>query len=109
MNRGVLAKLVFCVFVFSIYLFNYMDRVSDLTKLKLKLPKVKREVYLILEENKRLKIEIERFENPSHLMELARSPEFAHLKHPLIKDVLKVKEGIALESSFKKEFFNNKK
>jgi hypothetical protein len=86
-----------------------MDRVSYLTKLKLKLPKVKRDAHLIMEENRRLKIEIERFENPTHLMELARSPEFAHLKHPLIKDVLKVKEGVALENSFKKDFFNNKK
>ena len=38
----------------------------------------------------RLSFAIEKFENPLHLMELARKPEFSHLKHPLVTEVVTV-------------------
>ena len=75
----------------------YLDKQNELTKLKIMVPKAERELVLLKEENRRIKYEIEQFESPSHLMELARLPEFAHLRHPLVKDVLKVEEGIALQ------------
>ncbi|MFS8563891.1 MAG: hypothetical protein LVR00_06080 [Rhabdochlamydiaceae bacterium] len=51
------------------------------------------------EKNTQLKYEIERFENPEHLMELAREQRFSHLMHPLMNDVLMLREGIAIQSS----------
>jgi hypothetical protein len=64
--------------------------------MKLCLPKVEKEILVLKEENKRLRYEIDQFENPNHLMELARSPEYSYLKHPLVKDVLKVAQGVAM-------------
>lgn len=76
--------------------YAYVSKVNQLTEVKLKVPKIEKEIRLLIEENKNLKYQIERFENPTHLMELARSVEYTHLKHPLLKDVLKVQEGVAL-------------
>ncbi len=91
-------RLTFCIGLILTLLFVYLDKQNELTKLKIMMPKVEKEIVLLKEENKRLKYEIEKFESPSHLMELARLPEFAHLKHPLVKNILKVEEGIALTS-----------
>ena len=104
MSKRFLFNLVFSVFLFSLCLFNYLGKMNSLTKMKLELPKVEKEVYLLKEENKRLKYEIDRFESPNHLMELARKKEFSHLKHPLVKDILKIDKGVAVSS---KEFLKN--
>lgn len=83
-----------CVVVFGISTFSYINKSNDLTRIKLRLPKEEREVALLRERNKQLRYEISQFENPAHLMELAR--EFSHLRHPIVEEVLKVKEGLAL-------------
>jgi hypothetical protein len=54
----------------------------------LEIPKVAREIEALESKNARLKYLIESFENPIHLMELARKPEFRYLKHPYIKDII---------------------
>jgi len=59
------------------------------------LPAVEKEIHLINEENRRLAFELEQFENPAHLIELAHHPEFGHLKHPLLKEILTVPEALA--------------
>jgi len=43
-----------------------------------------------------MKYEVEMFENPVYLMQLSRNPEYGHLKHPIIDDVLTIPEGVAL-------------
>jgi hypothetical protein len=68
---------------------------NELTHLKIRLPDVEKEIKLIQEENRRLAYEIDQFENPSHLIEIAHRPEFAHLKHPLLKEILTVPEVLA--------------
>ncbi len=92
-----LFRITLCTTVVLALLLIYLDKQNELTKLKIMVPKAERELVLLKEENRRIKYEIEQFESPSHLMELARLPEFAHLRHPLVKDVLKVEEGIALQ------------
>ena len=92
-----LFRITLCTTVVLALLLIYLDKQNELTKLKIMVPKAERELVLLKEENRRIKYEIEQFESPSHLMELARLPEFAHLKHPLVKDVLKVEEGMALQ------------
>ena len=90
-----LFRLTICTTIILALLLIYLDKQNELTKLKIMVPKVEKGIVLLKEENRRLKYEIEQFESPSHLMELARLPEFAHLRHPLVKDVLKVEEGMA--------------
>ena len=53
-------------------------------------PELAKELHRLEEENQRLQCEIEKFENPLHLMTLARKAEFAHLKHPTLLDIITV-------------------
>lgn len=92
---GILLKLGFCLGVSGLCLYSYLDMQNQVTKLKIQLPEVEKEVKLIQEENRRLCYQIEQFESPAHLIELAHRPEYAHLKHPLLKEILTVPEALA--------------
>ena len=76
------------VFIVTMTLYAYLNKHNALTELRIKLPQVKKELKAVEEENVRLLFEIERFEQPLHLMELARKPQYAHLKHPPISDII---------------------
>jgi hypothetical protein len=93
--KNLLLRLGFCFTVCGFCLYSYLDKQNDLTQLKIKLPEVDQELRLIREENRRLLYEIDQFQSPSHLMELARRPEFSHLKHPILKEILTVPEVLA--------------
>jgi hypothetical protein len=101
MSRGMLLRLGFCLAVLSLCLYSYLNRQNELTHLKIRLPQLEKEIKLIAEENCRLQYEIERMENPTRLIELAHRPEFGNLKHPLMKEVLTLPEGVALKSDQK--------
>ena len=90
-------KTVVCVIASSFCLYNYVDKSNRLTFLKMQVPKIEAELRMLKEKNDLLRYEAESFEDPNRLMQLVSCPEYAHLKHPLIKDVLKLKEGIALQ------------
>lgn len=92
---GVLLKLGVCLSVFGLCLYSYLDTQNQVTQLKIQLPEVEKEIQLIQEENRRLSYQIEQFESPAHLIELAHHPEYAHLKHPLLKEILTVPEALA--------------
>ena len=68
---------------------------NEVTQLKIRLPEMEKEIRVIQEESRRLCYQIEQFENPANLIELARLPEYAHLKHPLLKEILTVPEAFA--------------
>ena len=93
--KGMLVRLGICLAVFGLGLYSYLDTQNQLTHLKIRLPDVEKELNLIREENRRLAYEIDQFESPAHLIELAHYPEYAHLKHPLIKEILTVPEAFA--------------
>ena len=88
MNLGFLLRLFLCLLVFSVYLFLYVEKQNELTELRFRIPVVAKELKALQDENAKLQYEVEQFENPAHLMELARNPEFTHLKHPLVKDII---------------------
>lgn len=94
-----LIHLGVCLTVFGICLYSYLNAQNTVTELKIRLPKVEKEIQLIREDNRRLSFEIDRFENPSHLIELAHRPEYGHLKHPLLKEILTVPEAFAVTES----------
>lgn len=93
--KELLFRLGFCLGVLGLCLYSYLNTQNQLTHLKIRLPDVEKEVKLIQEENRRLAYEIDLFENPAHLIELAHYPEYAHLKHPLLKEILTVPEAFA--------------
>ncbi len=94
--KGLLLRLGICLAVFGVCLYSYLDMQNELTHLKIKLPEVEKEIRLIREENRFLSYEIGQFESPSHLIELAHRPEFSHLKHPLLREILTVPEAFAI-------------
>lgn len=94
--KGLLIRLGVCLGVFALCLVSYLDGQNRVTELKIQLPKREKEIAIIREESRRLAYEIERFESPSHLIELAHRPEFRHLKHPLLKEILTVPEAFAI-------------
>jgi hypothetical protein len=51
----------------------------------------------IEEENTHLLFEIEAFESPENLLKLSQRPEFAHLRFPMTRDVLTMKQGTPLQ------------
>ena len=93
---NLLGRLSLCVALFGWCLFSYMDKQNEVTQLKIKLPELEKRISAVREETKRLRYEIDQFENPSHLIELAHRPEFGHLRHPLLKEILTVPEAVAI-------------
>jgi len=94
--KSLLLKLGVCLTALGLCLYSYLETQNELTQLKIRLPEVEKEIKIVREENRRLGYEIDQFENPSHLIELAHHPEFSHLKHPLIREILTVPEAFAI-------------
>ena len=85
-----LSKFLVCVFILGIALYAYIQEQNQLTELRMRVPDLTRKLQLLQDENTRLQCEIEKFESPINLMELARKPEFGHLKHPYTPDIINV-------------------
>lgn len=98
MRKWLVIKVLLCALSGGGVLYAYLEQQNDVTKLRIEVPKLSREVRILEEENTRLRYEIERFENPKHLMELAKRPEYSHLKHPMLNEILVAKTGPTLTS-----------
>lgn len=81
-------KIFICILAVGVLLFALIENQNQLVAIRMEIPVIEKEMRLIEEENKRLKYEIEQFESPMHLIELAKKPEFSHLKFPHESDVL---------------------
>lgn len=97
MTKGALVRILICIGVFGGFLFSYVDVQNAVTKRRLEIPVVAREIKELKEANTRLQFEIDLFESPQHLMELARHSEYSDLKQPMLKEILSMQEGLALE------------
>ncbi|MCB1109445.1 MAG: hypothetical protein KDK64_00545 [Chlamydiia bacterium] len=90
MNRSLLLRLLICIFAAGGFLYTYIDTLNDLTELKMEVPELAAQLRTLEEENGQLSLEIERFENPSHLISLLREKEYSHLHYPYLKEVVMV-------------------
>ena len=97
MISGVLLRIFACLAFFSFSVYSYLDKQNTCTELKMRLPKLTKEIEAINEVNANLQYQIECFENPQHLLSMAGRPEYQHLKFPFTEEVLTVKEGLALQ------------
>ncbi len=93
--KQLLLQMGVCFAVFGFCLYSYLDAQNGLTKLKMQLPQKEREILAVREEMRRLSYQADQFENPSHLIELAHRPEFSHLRHPVLREILTVPEAYA--------------
>ncbi len=78
-------------------LYSYLSEHNKCTELKIRLPKIAKEIEKINQENAGLQYQIVCFESPEHLLQMAKNPQYAHLSFPYFQDVLTVKEGLALQ------------
>jgi hypothetical protein len=92
MNKDFLIRVIFCVLTLAFFLYQYINKQNRIVALRLQIPLVLQEVEAIKEEITRLQYEAEKFKNPNHLMELARRPEYGHLKQPLLNEIITVLE-----------------
>ena len=72
MTQGLLYRILICIFLIGGLFYLYVDKQNDLTELKIKIPKLVRALRILEEENKTLKFEIEKQENPEDLTKLLR-------------------------------------
>ena len=85
--------VAFCSFA----IYSYLREQNKCTELKMRLPKLAKEIEALEQENAQLEYQIVCFESPENLLQLAKNPTYAHLKFPYFQDVLNVKEGLALQ------------
>lgn len=76
-----MAMLCFC-------LYSYIDGTNHITELRIKVPQLKKETRELEEKSADLLYRIEEFEDPAHLLELARQPQFGHLCFPQEQQLL---------------------
>ncbi len=88
------ARILLCILFLAISLYAYIDRRNHVVALQMRIPEMTKIVKLLNEENTRLRFEVELFEGPAHLMKLASSSSFSHLKYPVGLDVVTVYEPI---------------
>lgn len=84
-------KILFCLIVATLMLYRYLEYQNSLTALRLEIPSTKKKLAKLYEDNRRLSFEVERFESPSHLLELLRHPRYSHLKYPSSEEVIIIK------------------
>lgn len=89
---GLFIRLLICISISGFALYKYIDKLNELTELRLSIPIITREVKSIREKNVELQYAIDTFESPLHLMELLRKPEFGHLKYPSLNEIIQLPE-----------------
>lgn len=87
-KKMIFINLLLCIGVGACTVYFYIDKQNTLTKLQLNIPALEKELKEIKKENLRLQYEIDQFENPIHLMEMAQKPEFSHLKFPYLDKII---------------------
>lgn len=102
-KKGLVAQVSLCLLVLGSCLFSYLEKQNQLTELRIYVPKLVKEIRLIQEENVSLKYQIQKFESPEHLMQLASDAKFSHLKYPFSKEVLVLQEASRLQLPSDKE------
>lgn len=97
MLKRVFIQLACCIGGFGCCLCSYVNTQNTVTRLRLEIPILSCEINELKEQNDCLKYEIDLFESPQHLMQLARCSEFSHLKYPTLQEVLTLSEAVALQ------------
>ena len=99
-NKGWIVQIAICLVMLGGFLFSYLEKQNELTQLRIYVPKLVKEVRSIQEESVQLSYQIQAFESPDHLMQLAAEPQFSHLKYPLNKDILVLQDTPYVENIY---------
>lgn len=88
MNLGILIRSLMCILFLGAFLYSYIEKQNEITELRLEIPSHGKTLEELLQETVQLQFEIDQFKDPSHLLQLARLPEYRHLKYPSVKQIL---------------------
>ncbi len=99
MKQANFIRLLVCIFILGLLVYSYINEQNAVTRYRLDIPKLAKEIRDLKESSTQLQYEIDLFESPQHLIELARHSEFSHLKHPMLKEIVSMSEGLALQIS----------
>jgi hypothetical protein len=80
------------ILIIALALYAYIEKRNRLTSLRIEVPILAKKLKTIEDENTRLTFEIEKFENPLHLMELLKLPQYSHLKHPYTNEIVTIED-----------------
>ncbi|MCH9632905.1 MAG: hypothetical protein S4CHLAM6_12490 [Chlamydiae bacterium] len=90
-----LFRVLICLVVFGLGSFLYVDQLNQQTALRFQIPAIEKEIEEITQQNVQLAFQLENFNNPQHLLELAKQPEYSHLKFPFMEEVMVISSEIA--------------
>lgn len=88
LSLGVSLRILICMAIAVGFVYGYIEKQNELTEVRLLIPTLSKELKNIHESNVRLQYAIDCFESPTHLLELAKRPEFSHLKYPRASEVI---------------------
>lgn len=94
---GTLIRILVCIGIFGVFLYSYIDKQNAVTEHRLKIPVLSKRIKDLKQFNTQLRYDISLFENPEHLMKLAKNSNFSHLKQPMLKEIRTIQEALALE------------
>lgn len=97
MKGGVFIRLAVCILFLGGCLYSYLNLQNAITQLRIEIPQLASEYGRVQEENTHLLYEIERFESPANLMEIAKEDSFANLRFPLGNAVVVVDGAPAID------------
>lgn len=85
-----LIRVFICLFTLGAFLYFYVDQLNAHTELKVKIPALAKEIENLEQSSIQLAYEIECFKNPQNLMQLAKQPQYSHLKFPYQDQLMEV-------------------
>lgn len=102
MNKGMFFRVLACILFLGVCVYSYLDLQNEITGLRIRIPHLSSEVRKIEEENMHLLYQIERFESPENLMNLAKLSEFAYLKYPTNQEVITLAQASPIDATLEK-------
>ena len=90
-----LFRVMICLLTLGLGSFLYVDKLNQQTALRFQIPSLEKEIEEISQKNIQLAYQLENFNNPQHLLELAKQPEYSHLKFPYMEEVMVISSEIA--------------
>lgn len=93
MKKGLFIRLMICIFFLGGCLYSYLNLQNSITQLRISIPELSSEMRRIEEENTHFCYEIEKFESPANLMEIAKKSAFSHLRFPIENAVVTLKQA----------------
>ncbi len=97
---SLISRLLMCGIFITAVTYVFIDKQNHITELRRRIPEIKKVLRNVIDSNKKLKYQIDRFESPLNLMEISKRPEFSHLRYPAENEVITIiRKGAVDEQS----------